>query len=238
MKRMMRALALAVMFALLMSGMALADAPQVTVGGSAQVSVATDHAVIHLAIRTKAEAPSEAQAENKQRTDAVMKVLTEQCGIPADRIATSSFSIYTMNEYVGPLNQEKQYYQVMHDLSVTVSDIDQTGAVIDAVVDAGANIINYVSFEADGMKEAYDKALKEAFADAKRKAELLAETAGMKLGKLVSVSTVGSGNDIYSNSFRMAAPEEDAAAGATKLAPGTQNTSAYVTTVWELEEKD
>ena len=234
MKNVLRILALAAVLALTLGAAALAENATVTVSGSAQVSVATDHAVIHLGIRTKAATPTEAQAENKTRTDAVMKALIGDCGIAEDKIATSSFSIYTMTEYVGLSNQEKQYYQVMHELSVTVADIDRTGSVIDVAVEAGANIINYVSFEASGMKEAYDKALQEAIANAKRKAELIAATSGMKLGNLVSVSTLGSGSDFYSNSFRMTAAEEDAGGAATKLAPGTQNTSATVNVTWEL----
>ena len=45
---------------------------------------------------------------------------------------------------------------------------DEAGAVIDTAVEAGANIIDYVSFESSSMKEAYEKALREAVADAKQ----------------------------------------------------------------------
>ena len=137
---------------LLMCSAALADAPLVSVSGSAQVSVATDHAVIHLGVRTKAETPTEAQAENKLRTAAVMKALTEDCGIPEVKIATSGFNIYTMSEWIDGTSTEKQFYQVQHQLSVTVADIDKAGYVIDRCVEAGANAIDYVSFEASGMK--------------------------------------------------------------------------------------
>ena len=233
MKTVVRILALAALMALCLSIPALADAPTVTVNGSAQVSVATDHAIIHLGVRTKSETPTEAQAENKQRTEAVMKALIGECGIAEDKIATSSFSIYTQSEWVEGTGEEKQYYQVTHQLSVTVSDIDKAGAVIDTAVEAGANIIDYVSFESSSMKEAYEKALREAVADAKHKAELIAEASGMKLGDLVSITTTSGGGEFYNNSFRMKEEAADAA-GATKLAPGTQNTTAGVTAVWEL----
>ena len=219
---------------LLMCSAALADAPLVSVSGSAQVSVATDHAVIHLGVRTKAETPTEAQAENKLRTAAVMKALTEDCGIPEDKIATSGFNIYTMSEWIDGTSTEKQFYQVQHQLSVTVADIDKAGYVIDRCVEAGANAIDYVSFEASDMKAAYDKALREAVVDARRKAELIAEAAGMKLGNLVSISTEDGGGEFYSNSFRMKAPAAEEAMGDTKLAPGTQNTSASVSATWEM----
>ena len=236
MRHMRKLIAITLLLALCMSAAALSEDATVTVSGSAQVSVATDHAIIHLGVRTRAETPSEAQKENKQRTDSVMKALTEECGIPEDKIATSSYSIYTMSEWEDIFGREKLYYQVMHQLSVTVADIDKAGAVIDICVEAGANNIDYVSFESSNMKEAYDKALKEAIADAKRKAELIADTTGMQLGDLKSVTTNGSG-DVYDNTFRMAEASEDAALGETKLAPGMQNTSAYVTVTWTMTPK-
>ena len=132
---------------------------------------------------------------------------------------------------------EKMYYQVVHDLSVTVLNIDQTGSVIDACVAAGANVINYVSFESSGIQAAYDQALGEAFADAKRKAELIAAAAGMKLGDVQSISTQGSGEGVYNNTFRLKADaEEDAGASATQLSPGTQHTSATVTVTWSMTQ--
>ncbi len=233
MKNVLRILSLSVVLVLCLANAAMADDATVTVNGSAQVSVATDHAIIHLGVRTRAENPSEAQKENKQRTESVMQTLTGECGIPEDKIATSSYSIYTMSEWEDSSGKEKLYYQVMHQLSVTVADIDKAGAVIDACVEAGANNIDYVSFESSNMKEAYDKALSEAIADAQRKAELIAGTSGMKLGSLKSVTTSGSG-DVYNNTFRMTEAAEDAAMGKTKLAPGMQNTSAYVTVTWEM----
>ena len=226
--------ALLLALALCLSAAALGEGT-VTVTGTAEVSAPTDHAVIRLGVRTRAENPTDAQRENNLRTDAVMKALTETCGIAADKIATSDFSLYTYSEWVADGVPERTYYQVTHDLSVTVDDIDQAGAVIDACVAAGANAVNGVSFVSSGLQAAYDYALKEALADARRKAELIAEATGNHLGKLVSVSTVGGGSNIYDNSYRMEAAEATAD-GATKLAPGTQNTSASVTVTWALDD--
>ena len=234
MKNVMRILALAAVLALCLANAALADGATVTVNGSAQVNAPTDHAVIRLGITTRAETPSQAQTENNERAEAVMKALTEVCDIAEDKIATSYFSIYTMTDWNSVTGAEKTTYQAMHSLSVTVDDIDQAGAVIDACVAAGANNIENVSFESSTLKEAYDQALTEAVADAKRKAELLAAASGMKLGGIVSITTVGAGSDIYNNTFRFEKAAAEEASGDTKLAPGTQSTGATVTVTWEL----
>ena len=78
------------------------------------------------------------------------------------------------------------------------------------------------------------QALQEAIADAKHKAELIATAVGMKLGDIGTVSIGGSGNDFYNNSFRFTAEEAADGAVATKLAPGTQATSATVSVTWKL----
>ena len=230
----MSALVLAVVLMLCVCTAAFAEEAAVTVTGSASVHAPTDHAVIQLGVRTRADTPSDAQAENNRLTDSVMKALTDVCGIASDKIATSAFSIYTVEEWVSSSEQEKITYQVMHTLSVTVDDIDKAGAVIDACVAAGANIVNSVSFESSSMQAAYDQALQEAIADAKHKAELIATAVGMKLGDIGTVSIGGSGNDFYNNSFRFTAEEAADGAVATKLAPGTQATSATVSVTWKL----
>ncbi len=229
--------ALALILSLCLSA-AAAEAGKVTVSGSAEVSAVTDHAIIHLGVRTRADTPSEAQADNNLRTDAVMKALTDTCGIAKEKIATSEFSIYTLSEWVEETGKERQYYQVMHEISVTVDQIDRTGAVIDACVTAGANIVNYVTFASSNMQEAYDQALQAAVADAQRKAELIAAAAGMKLGAIETITTLGGGSDVYNNTFSLARGEEAPEAADTKLAPGMQRTSATVTITWTLEENE
>ena len=77
MKNLLRILALAAVLALCLATAALADGATVTVNGSAQVNAPTDHAVIRLGITTRAETPSQAQAENNERAEEVMKALTE-----------------------------------------------------------------------------------------------------------------------------------------------------------------
>ena len=73
-------------------------------------------------------------------------------------------------------------------MNVRVRKLDTLGAVLDQAVNVGANTINGVSFSVSDTSEILNEARKQAFADAKEKAALYAETAGVDLGDLRAIS--------------------------------------------------
>ena len=75
-------------------------------------------------------------------------------------------------------------YQVTNTVTVRVRELDTLGAVLDKAVTVGANTINGVSFSVADPSELYDEARKAAFADARDKAELYADAAGVELGDI------------------------------------------------------
>jgi uncharacterized protein YggE len=67
--------------------------------------------------------------------------------------------------------------------------------VLDAAVADGANTLNGMTFGLADPEPAYNEARKEAVADARAKAELLALAAGVKLGPVLSISDAGAMTD-------------------------------------------
>ena len=65
------------------------------------------------------------------------------------------------------------------------------GSLIDLCFAAGANTLNGVSFSASDTEEAEAEALKDAVADAKKKAEILAEASGLKITGIETLSEGG-----------------------------------------------
>ena len=53
--------------------------------------------------------------------------------------------------------------------------------IIDAAVEAGANRTNSIRFDVLDREASYNEALKDAIANAKARAEVLAEAAGLKI---------------------------------------------------------
>jgi uncharacterized protein len=72
-------------------------------------------------------------------------------------------------------------------VTATVRDVSQTGAVVDAAVDAGAASVAGPRFFIDDPNAALHRALVAAFRDARTKAAALAAEAGLTLGQAISI---------------------------------------------------
>ena len=90
--------------------------------------------------------------------------------------------------------------------------MDKVGALIDAAFAAGANTLNGIAFSASDTESAQAESLRIAVADAKAKAEVLAEAAGLKITGIQAISD----SNVYSytnNIGNFSARSMDAAAG-------------------------
>jgi hypothetical protein len=79
---------------------------------------------------------------------------------------------------------------VSNGLSVQVHDLTQVGAVLGAAVDAGANSIAGVTFSFADTTALEATAREKAVADAKARAQSLAQLGGVELGEVVAISEV------------------------------------------------
>ncbi len=86
-------------------------------------------------------------------------------------------------------------YQVTNSLSVKVRDLDNMGAIIDGVTAAAGDLTraNGINFTIDDPKPLQAEARKEAIEDMLAKAQTMADTAGIDLGKLVFLTETGGG---------------------------------------------
>ena len=90
-------------------------------------------------------------------------------------------------------------YNVSSTLAIKVTDIENVGSQIDVSFAAGANTLNGISFSASDTEEAKAESMKKAVEDARKKAEILAEAAGLKI-KGIELITEG-GVYSYGNSI-------------------------------------
>ena len=217
-------------------GLALAEnaaAPEaspatLTVTGEAQVIIPADFAQLVLGVSTQDESVTTAST-----LDAVIEAL-HGIGIAPEDIVTENLSVSPMYDYqYGKLGESQTVigYQVENRLRVTVRDVNQVGAVMDAGVAAGANEAFGITFLSSNEADAADQALRAAVAEGPRKAELMAEACGKTLGNLVSVNENAYGGS-GGVTLKYAA---DAAAGTTVLA-NDLTVSAQVTLTYQLAE--
>jgi uncharacterized protein YggE len=121
-------------------------------------------------------------------------------------------------------------YQVSNTVNVTVRQIANASAVLDAAVRAGANVAQGISFELDTPRQtqAREDALRRAVADARRKAQVIAEAAGVGPITLIAISENGAPpiRPVFREAF---AARGGAADVATPVQPGENTVTATVT---------
>ena len=189
----------------------------ITVVGEGKVSLEPDLATINVGAEARANTVSEAKAEVDAQMAAIATALQE-AGVDEKDIQTSHYSIYYEQEPM-PVTPEESApanrggYRVSNMVRVIVRDVDKAGDVLDAVVQAGANQVSGVNFTVSDESTWQSEARARAMADARSRAQELAELAEVELGQVLSVSEV-----IGSSPISMVAVEHGLGGGG--IAPG------------------
>lgn len=212
----------------------LAEGNQITVSGTATVSLAADTCTIQLGTSTRALTVAEAQQQDDQTITAVIKALRDM-GIDEKDIVTSQYNVMAEIPYqdYGTIRPAAPVYSVTNMLFVTIRDLANASQAIDLATKAGANQIYGLTFSSSKEAEAYTKALKRAVEDAMNKAKVLAEASGKTLGTLQSISANDYAGDPYGirNSMEMM----DAGAKSSTIVSGDVIVSANVTLIYSFE---
>jgi len=131
----------------------------------------------------------------------------------------------------GPQGQPAPWgFEASNIVSLRLRDLEALGPVLDALVSDGANRLDGVSFGLQDPDTAMDEARRLAVVDARRKAALYAEAAGVGLGQVISLSETGAGMP-RPVMMEMAAMRSDA----VPIAAGEVGVSASVQMVFALK---
>ena len=202
------------------------------VTGTGEVNAAPDIAILQLGISAQRASVAEAQAEAATAMDKVMTALREG-GVANRDIQTQYFSIQQVTRW----DQDKQQeivigYRVSNMVIAKIREIAKTGSIIDAVAEAGGDLtrIDSLSFSIDDPSEYRKEARDKAMADAKAKAEQLANLGGVRLGKPTYISESIS-YPVYPPPVRVA---EAAPAPVTPISPGEMKVSLDIQVVYAI----
>ncbi|BCX03555.1 MAG: hypothetical protein KatS3mg053_1493 [Candidatus Roseilinea sp.] len=204
----------------------------VTVVGVGRATASPDIARVTLGVDIVNLRLSAALTEANRKTAAIMAAL-EKAGVEKKDIRTAEFNVFPQQSYgpsgPGPITG----YRVINTMRVTVRDLDNAGAVLDAAINAGANTIQGLVFTIENVKAIEADAREDAMADAKARAEALASAAGAKVGRVLTIS------EIVSSSSPMpvfaAAPTGEGLGGGASITPGTQDVTIQVQVTYEIE---
>lgn len=203
------------------------------VNGQGEVTVTPDLATLWLGVEAQADTVTEAQSQAVEAMDNVMTALTDN-GVDEDDIQTQYFSIDQVTRW-----DDDEYviigYRVTNMVIAKIRDIDNVGAIIDAVAEAGGDFIriNNIAFSVDDPSEYYEEAREEAMADAKDKAEQLADLAGIELGQPTYISEGNIYPPVVYRDGGMAVPEEGYT---TSISPGEIELTLTVQVAYAIED--
>lgn len=165
-----------------------------TVSGTGEVSLVPDIASINIGVHTEADQVSDALSNNTAQANAIAEVL-QTLGVEEKDVQTSNFNVYPSNRYDPMTGQVTgTYFAVDNTVTVIVRDLSKLGEVLSAVVNAGANNINGISFDVEDRDAAVAQARELAIQNAKDKAQVIADAAGVELGDLININVYGGNN--------------------------------------------
>ncbi|MFZ5858567.1 MAG: SIMPL domain-containing protein [Chloroflexota bacterium] len=159
------------------------------VTGVGQVFITPDIAYLYIGVHTEQPTAAEAVAGNNAQTQQVIDAL-KSFGVDEKDIHTSSFSIWPIDRYdpATGTNTGEKYYAVDNQVYVTARDLTKLGALLDTVIQAGANSINSIQFDLADKTEVMKQARAEAVKNAQSQAEELAGLASVSLVEITNIS--------------------------------------------------
>jgi uncharacterized protein len=221
----------------------------VTTEGTSTIKVVPDTVSVSFNVLTRAKTADEASTNNSAIVEKLITNLVV-AGFDRDDIKTEYFSInpeYDWSRGDGKITG----YVATHQLKLTIDaeDSEIIGKAIDSGVESGA-LISYINFELgkDKEDEFKAKALEQATANARLKADSIAKGLGKEVSRVVSVST----SDFNYNpwvAYKSAYAEDSASASpgavmesaalarqaATSITPSEKEVSATVRVTFKLK---
>jgi uncharacterized protein len=207
--------------------------PSITVTGNGKVVYVPDIGYIQVGVSSDAWTAAEAWKKNEEIVKKIFAAL-KKLGVEEKDLKTSNLNVQP--RYLYKPNEEPKFlgYTASYDLSVTVRNLDQMGALLDSMVDAGANRNMNISFGCSKIDELVDEARVKAVADARKKANLYVTGAGAHLGDVLGISDTPNYQPRYFPVDAMALKEGKAS---LPIAAGEQEMTITVTITWAIDNR-
>lgn len=210
---------------------ASSDGTLLSVSASGQASRAPDVATASAGVVTQAADAATAMRENATQMNRVIAAI-RAAGVAERDVQTAGISIHPTYRHVQDEEPRITGYSASNTVNLKVRDIARLGEVLDALVASGANNVNGPSFGIDKPEAVYDEARRQALEQARARADMYAETLGLRVRRIVSISE-GGGMRAPQPLFAMRAMAADASES-TPVAPGENTLSANLEVVFEL----
>ncbi|HXW70803.1 MAG TPA: SIMPL domain-containing protein [Methylocella sp.] len=213
--------------------------PSITTAGSASTEVVPDVATLTFAVETERPNAADAARENARAGQATVADIKAQ-GIESKDIKTVAMTLLPVFDETLDANgrvakRTRRGFAARTAFSVRLRDISRVGALAAELIDKGANSFEGIDFDVSQREARYEALRGEAARDALRKANNYVNGLGVKLGRVLEVTT----QPQEPRALPMAAPRLAAAREAgtpISIEPGVETLRAEVQVVWEIAQ--
>lgn len=181
------------------------------------------------------------QKENTEKTNKAIEFVKAQ-NIDAKDVKTTGYNLEPRYQYYDCRYPESSVnpcpppdivgYAITQTVSVKIRDFGKIGQVVSGVVENGANSVSSLSFTIDDPTSVENQARKEAIAKARKKAQLVANSGGFRVGRLISIEE--GYQPYYSYGMGGGDLAKAESAPAPTIEPGSQEVTISVTLRYEI----
>ncbi len=213
------------------------DFPLILTDGTAEVMGQNDSARISISVITNGRTLEQVSSENAVMAKKVQEVIK---GLRIDnmKIETSNYRVIPQKDYkVRP--PRIKGYEVQNTVTVKLEGFEpellsgHVSKIIGKALDSGSNSIHSIQFYIKNRRPLEKKALTRATHDAMERAGLLARAAGLKLKRIVSLSSHPVNIPMGPRMFRANAMKEDSSA--PPIEAGESRIHVKVNIAYEIE---
>jgi uncharacterized protein YggE len=202
----------------------------ITVVGEGTIRAEPTIAYVSTGVQTRGQNAQEAQNENTRLMNAVIAAIKAK-GVVDQDIRTSGVNLSPVYD-----RQPNQIagYQATNTVRVTVQDVKKVGEILDATVQAGANLASNIQFDIKDDTELRKQALDRAVKEARTRADAIAAAAGLRVVGVQSMTDESSGRPEFPEMARAQAMAADSA-GPVPVQPGQLAVTARVRVVFAFQ---
>jgi uncharacterized protein len=202
----------------------------IVVSGTGRIAVEPDVADLRLGVSVARPTVDAARADAAAAMTAILAAIRD-AGVATRDIRTTLVSVQPRYDYRDGKPPLLTGYELSNQVSVTIRDLANLGGVIDGSLTAGATSMDSLSFRVDDPTEPERAARLAAMAQARSRADVLAEAAGVTISGVGDVVEGGGGSPGY--------PQPKAARmmladSATPVEGGTTEISVSVTVTYRI----
>lgn len=155
--------------------------------GSVSMDVEPDTAIFSVAVRTEAQILKKGIEENNAKSQKVYENLKNILGND-DKIKTTRYQVNPIYNYNNK-KREQVGYNISNEVKVETKQLDKVGKMIETALDNGANQIAGLNYSISDNQKYCAELLNKAAQKARKEAEILATSLGVKIVGIKKVSS-------------------------------------------------